>query len=335
MHAAALFQRPRVHARPPAADTPAMDAVPAMPPDESALREAHATLTRILGAIEEYVYTGEFLPGDRYRVVFAGPCREQFLGMDAEAARTAIWRYYVHPDDVELFETAHDDAQRSGRLDVEYRLIGADGVLRWVRDRGRIRSEAGRRFLDGSILDVTEMHRMREELIAARAEADRLAHVDHLTGVANRRTLSAMLARGAAQPVGLLLIDLDHFKEINDRHGHAAGDAVLVAVAQRLSAAVRAGDEIIRMGGEEFLVVLRGVGDAAQLRRVGEDLRARVFAEPVAVGGARLVVTASIGAAAVAPDGEGLEAGVGRADRALYAAKQAGRDQLRLEPVAA
>src|SRR6187431_317773 len=109
--------------------------------------EAHATLMRILGAIEEYVYTGEFLPDDAYRVVFAGPCRETFLGITVEQARTAIWRYYVHPEDVEIFDTAHEGALRSGRLDVEYRLIGADGVLRWVRDRGRIRHEEGRRFL--------------------------------------------------------------------------------------------------------------------------------------------------------------------------------------------
>jgi hypothetical protein len=76
-----------------------MDATPVLPLDEAALREAHATLTRILGAIEEYVYTGEFLPNDGYRVVFAGPCREQFLGTTVEQARTAVWRYYVHPDD--------------------------------------------------------------------------------------------------------------------------------------------------------------------------------------------------------------------------------------------
>src|SRR4051812_18572620 len=93
--------------------------------DEAALREAHATLTRILGAIEEYVYTGEFLTGGDYRLVFAGPCREQFLGLGVEAARTAVWRHYVHPDDIERFDVAHEGAHVSGRLDVEYRMVGA------------------------------------------------------------------------------------------------------------------------------------------------------------------------------------------------------------------
>jgi diguanylate cyclase (GGDEF)-like protein len=308
-----------------------MDAMPVLPLDEAALREAHATLTRILGAIEEYVYTGEFLPGDGYRVVFAGPCREQFLGCTVEAARTAVWRYYVHPDDVEIFDAAHEGAQVSGRLDTEYRLIGADGVLRWVRDRGRIRVEDGRRFLDGSILDVTEMHRIREELVEARAEADRLAHIDHLTGVANRRSLAPVLDRHAGRPVGLLLLDLDHFKLINDQHGHAAGDAVLVAVADRLRTSVRADDAVVRMGGEEFLVVLRDVADEIRLQAIGEHLRERVCAEPIHAGGVELRVTASIGGASVAPGDTNFEAGVLRADRALYAAKQDGRDCVRLD----
>jgi len=308
-----------------------MEASAALPLDEAALREAHATLTRILGAIEEYVYTGEFLPDDAYRVVFAGPCREQFLGITVEQARTAIWRYYVHPEDIEIFDTAHDGALRSGRLDVEYRLIGADGVLRWVRDRGRIRAQDGRRFLDGSILDVTEMHRIREELVEARAEADRLAHIDHLTGVANRRSLAPVLDRHAGRPVGLLLLDLDHFKQINDAHGHAAGDAVLIAVADRLRTSVRGDDAVLRMGGEEFLVVLRDIADEGQLREIGEKLRERIGSEPIRIGATAVRVTASVGAASVAPDDTNYEAGVSRADRALYAAKQDGRDCVRLD----
>jgi diguanylate cyclase (GGDEF)-like protein/PAS domain S-box-containing protein len=263
--------------------------------------------------------------------VFAGPCREQFLGLSVEEAETAIWRYYVHPEDMEIFDTAHDGALRSGRLDVEYRLIGADGALRWVRDRGRIRHSDDRRFLDGSILDVTEMHRIRDELVEARAEADRLAHIDHLTGVANRRSLAPVLDQHAGRPVGLLLLDLDHFKLINDEHGHAAGDAVLVAVADRLRTSVRADDAVVRMGGEEFLVVLRDIADEEQLRAIGENLRERIGSEPIAIGGTSVRVTASVGAASVAPDDTNYEAGVSRADRALYLAKQDGRDCVRLD----
>jgi PAS domain-containing protein len=112
--------------------------------DEIELAQAHVTLTRILGAIEEYVYVGEFLLNDSYRVLFARPCRERFLGMPVEQARTAIWANYVHPSDMDVFDAAHEGAHTTGRLDAEYRLVGADGRVRWVRDRGRLRTEDGR-----------------------------------------------------------------------------------------------------------------------------------------------------------------------------------------------
>jgi len=297
------------------------------PLDELAVRNAHATLTRILGAIEEYVYTGEFLPDDRYRVVFAGPCREQFLGTSIEEARTATWRYYVHPDDVDLFDTAHVGALGSGRLDVEYRLIGADGVLRWVRDRGRVREEDDRCFLDGSILDVTEIHVIQKQLEAARAEADRLAHVDHLTGLENRRSLGTLQGDRSEHPGGLLSIDIDHFKEINDRYGHAAGDAVLIAVADRLRETVRSTDTIVRMGGEEFLVVLRDIPEDQLLPEIGEAVRRRISLEPIRVAGSDITVTVSVGVAALAP-ADDFEAGMRHADDALYEAKQAGRNRV-------
>jgi diguanylate cyclase (GGDEF)-like protein/PAS domain S-box-containing protein len=128
------------------------------------LREEHAAMTRILGAIEEYVYSGEFLADDSYVVRFAGPCRERFLGLDRDAVRDAVWVDFVHPDDRELFDHAHAVARESGRLDVEYRLRGADGRVRWVRDRGRMREIDGRVFLDGSVLDVTTLRETQERL---------------------------------------------------------------------------------------------------------------------------------------------------------------------------
>ena len=128
------------------------------------LREANATLLRILGAIEEYVYSGEFLAGDGYALRFAGPCRERFLGLSAEAARDAVWVDFLHPDELELFHRAHDAAKVTGSLDIQYRLRGADGQVRWVRDRGRVRQVGDRTFLDGSILDVTALRRAEQRL---------------------------------------------------------------------------------------------------------------------------------------------------------------------------
>src|SRR6476469_8486193 len=280
--------------------------------------DVHAMFNRILGAIDEYVYVGEILPDDGYELVFQGPCREQFLGLTIAEARDAVWPDYVHPDDREHFLELH-------------RLIGADGVPRWVRDRGRIRHEHGRVFLDGSALDVTAAHEAQEALERARAEADRQGRLDPLTGIANRRALPDLLDRRLARTkpgVGVLLLDIDRFKQINDGHGHAAGDEVLVAVAERITRAIRADDAVARIGGEEFLIMLPGVDAEEALRRVGEVVRTAVCAEPVQTGRGPLAVTASVGGAL---SGENLwlrDALIGAADRALYAAKHRGRDQV-------
>ena len=153
----------------------------------------------------------------------------------------------------------------------------------------------------------------------ARAVAE-LAFVDQLTGLANRR--GALRWLETLQPGSLVvLVDVDHFKRVNDVHGHATGDEVLVAVAGRLRAAVREGDVAVRWGGEEFLVLLRDA-DEAEWPLVAERLRAAVAAT-----GREPPVTASVGGAAVC-DGEDWEAALARADAALYDAKAAGRDRV-------
>lgn len=298
--------------------------------DELGLAQAHSTLKRVLGAIEEYVYVGEFLPDNSYRLVFAGPCRERFLGMSIDAARGAVWVDYVHPSDMEVFDNAHDAAQTTGRLDVEYRLVGADGAVRWVRDRGHLRDQDGRRLLDGSILDVTEIKTAREALEAAKIEAQRVARLDPLTGVFNRRSMSSRLASLGDQPVGVLSIDIDNFKNINDLFGHAAGDAALVAVADGMRQAMFEGDPIFRTGGEEFLIVLSGVRDDTALLAVAETVREQIEAVPVLYSGERIELTASIGAARIDAPAGATESLLLAADRALYAAKRAGRNRVRL-----
>lgn len=128
------------------------------------LREANGTLTRILDAVDEYVYSGEFLPDGSYVLHFAGPCRERFLGVAEREAGGAVWVDYIHPDELEMFISTHDAAKTSGTLDIQYRLLGADGRLRWVRDRGRMRRVGGRLFLDGSVLDVTTLRETQQRL---------------------------------------------------------------------------------------------------------------------------------------------------------------------------
>jgi diguanylate cyclase (GGDEF)-like protein len=286
---------------------------------------------RVLDAIEEYIYVGELLPDDGYELLYQGPCRATFLALDAEAAEAATWAEYVHPDDRELFEHVHRDARVSGLLDAQYRLIDANGQTRWVRDRGRVRFEGGRQILHGSVLDVTEVHEANAALESARAEADRLGRLDPLTGVANRRVLPDLLDRRLAAgdaALGVLLLDIDRFKHINDAYGHAAGDAVLVEVARRVRATVRETDAIARIGGEEFLVLLHGIADRPSLRRVGEAIRTAIASTAFATAAAPIGVTVSIGAALSGDASKRREPLLGAADQALYTAKRRGRDRV-------
>jgi diguanylate cyclase (GGDEF)-like protein len=185
---------------------------------------------------------------------------------------------------------------------------------------------------------LDEQRRLNAELEAARAEADRRAREDALTGVANRRHGSERLAgelertRRSRERLGVLLLDVDDFKLVNDVHGHAAGDAVLAEVATRLGAAVRLNDCVARWGGEEFLVLLPGVADEAALLAVAEAKRESIGAAPVVTSaGRRIAVTVSVGAALTGPDEACTpEALVDAADQALYRAKRLGRNRAEL-----
>jgi two-component system, cell cycle response regulator len=188
------------------------------------------------------------------------------------------------------------------------------------------------------------LHRVRAREQRLRADTGRFrtfAFTDPLTGLGNRRAFDAELGRAWARscrsgrPLGLFLVDIDHFKQFNDRHGHRTGDAVLAAVARTLGREVRTGDQAFRFGGEEFALLVADA-DPAGLASLGERLRAAIAARSVvAPAGAswrgRLAVTASIGGALAPEVGVATkEALVEAADRALYQAKEEGRNRVGL-----
>ncbi len=174
---------------------------------------------------------------------------------------------------------------------------------------------------------------IRAQLVTLEAQSRALDHEaqhDWLTGLANRRNLIGFLpqalARAARQErrLALFFIDLDGFKPINDTHGHGTGDRVLVEIAQRLTHGVRAGDYIARPGGDEFVVVCEGLEIPAEEEHIADKL-VRLIAAPLVIDGLRLQVGASIGIACYPRDGSDAESLTGAADRAMYAAKSAGR----------
>ena len=172
-----------------------------------------------------------------------------------------------------------------------------------------------------------------EQQVAERTEKlEVMARTDFLTGVLNRRGMMVRLesehnrlAR-AGKAMGLLLVDLDHFKPINDTYGHMAGDRALAAVAGSLSKAVRDYDLVARWGGEEFLIALFDLDAPDELQRVADKLLAVLRDEPVDCGPATLHLTASIGGV-FADSRASLDTIIQQADTALYRAKNAGRNQ--------
>ena len=174
--------------------------------------------------------------------------------------------------------------------------------------------------------DVSELKRLERELY-------RQAAVDMLTGLANRRSFLSQLGRAFAQarrqgqPLSLLYLDVDHFKLINDRYGHAAGDEVLKAFAEVVAQQVRSADLVGRIGGEEFAVLLPDA-DGAQAAEVAARVRRAVAEREIDTGAATLKVTVSIGLATLQAGHEHPDRLLEDADGALYVAKQRGRNRV-------
>lgn len=189
--------------------------------------------------------------------------------------------------------------------------------------------ENGRR--EGAVVvfrDISELRARQDELL-------QLATTDPLTATNNRRRFLELLDTELARVKrhggtgALLMTDLDHFKRINDAHGHAAGDEVLRHYARLIRESLRRTDAVGRLGGEEFAILLpeEGLEGAFEL---AERIRTRLESTPAQVGDQSVPVTVSIGIAALRPEDETAEAPLQRADLALYAAKDGGRNQVRI-----
>lgn len=177
---------------------------------------------------------------------------------------------------------------------------------------------------------MAEARKFSDRLRGARAQAMEQALTDPLTGLRNRRGLDRALARlgASGQPFGLVHVDLDHFKQINDTLGHLVGDRVLAAVGARLRRAVRDDDSVARIGGDEFVILLPGLADPARLDQIAQRLL-EDLSRPVMADGAAVRVSASLGV--VVREGVEpiqIEALLLAADRALYRSKDAGRGRI-------
>ena len=212
--------------------------------------------------------------------------------------------------------------------------VSVDGASKWLAWL----AVAGLALAGLIIIAIgSRLLRSRERLAALNRELDGLSRVDSLTGLANRRdleeTLAAALSTGRRRlsDVSVLLIDIDHFKHVNDSQGHQAGDAVLIATGQSIQASLRAEDTVGRWGGEEFLAVLPDT-DADGAVFVAERIRSQVANPGRGDTDPRSAITVTIGVAAWASGG--IDDLISRADAALYAGKAQGRNNVQRAPAA-
>lgn len=180
-----------------------------------------------------------------------------------------------------------------------------------------------------TLLVVFLIHRA---LMHHQGRLEEMASTDKLTGLLNRHAFTILIEkllaeyRRSPRPISMLMVDIDRFKEVNDRQGHLAGDAVLTEIARRLAGGLRESDLAVRWGGEEYLIVLKGC-DLAEAEHVAENLRQAVQASPIRFGEKLLDVTVSIGVSQFGGS-EMPEQTIDRADAALYRAKAAGRNRV-------
>jgi diguanylate cyclase (GGDEF)-like protein/PAS domain S-box-containing protein len=252
--------------------------------------------------------------------LFTSPQIEPLLGYTVEewASDPTLFVRTLHPEDRDRVLTAHAHTHATHEpLSIEYRLLADDGRIVWVRDEGVVVvDEIGEPlYLQGYLLDVTAE---RE----AQAQLRQMALYDPLTGLANRAFFHEQLQHAVAlrkepgEETALLFVDLNHFKEVNDRFGHDVGDAVLARLGRRIQQTVRAGDGAARIGGDEFAVVLAAVTEPAEAAHAAERLL-QAIVEPIDLGPEVVAVAASIGIAL----GDEPEVLLKEADAAMYRAK--------------
>ena len=281
----------------------------------------HRTLLERLPSI---AYRAEL--GYEGRWLYISPQVEDILGYTQAEWRSdpRFWEERMHPEDVDrVIAEEHRCATEGCALDIEYRMIASDGRTVWLRDRASVGTspEQGAAIVEGLMTDITER-------VLAEQRLRHLVDHDDLTGLLSRRgfedELNRRLGNGALGAGGAVaVIDLDHLKRINDSLGHDAGDRVIKEIAAVLRTCLRDGDLFARLSGDEFGLLMPGIGQASARGRVGELL------DVVRSREGPSAITASAGIAMVT-DAHNLAAAdlLIAADTALYEAKNAGRDRV-------
>ncbi|HXI68081.1 MAG TPA: diguanylate cyclase, partial [Steroidobacteraceae bacterium] len=288
-----------------------------------------------LAVFEQWPTTAIALDPATMRWVSGNPASLRNLGLTLEELRARKFDDLFRAEGAEGRALLQKLQDATTRAPLEMHQRCADGSERNVEATCHRIEVNGQQLLAVAVHDVTIRRKVETQLLEKHQKLDHLAHHDHLTGLPNRLYLAAHLpgaieeAKKNGTVLAVLFLDLDRFKHVNDSRGHETGDKLLKTVAQRVRSTIRADDLVVRMGGDEFVVVMRGIKSTDQVNEAAARIN-RALAAPMVVDGRTLVTTVSIGVALYPYDGADMGELLRQSDTAMYQAKDRGRNNYQL-----
>ena len=293
---------------------------------EQALKSVESRYQNAFAAINDGLWEVNLITGE---LQWDQRCFEMLGYTEMRPLRVEDWYDHIHPDDIEEVKVKIERHFKTHEpYQIEYRSRCADGSWLWVEGRGRVVRWVGNtpEIMMGSATDISA--RKKAEL-----ELRRLSITDSLTGLSNRRYFFKRLAslfisyKRKQRPVSVIMLDLDHFKAINDQYGHAAGDRVLKEFAKRVEAILRQPDLFARLGGEEFALLLDDT-DVEGATELAERIKNALATSPFNYKKHQIQVSASMGISMFHPTDTQADDVMLRADRVMYQAKLSGRNAI-------
>lgn len=288
-----------------------------------------------LAAFEQWPTTALVLDPGTQKILAVNPAGLRSFGYTLEEVRERAFSDLFSAEGIADKALMLKIQEASSRELVEMRLCCKDGTLRNVEASCYPLTLGKRSVLAIAVHDVTIRRKVESHLLEKHQELDHLAHHDQLTGLPNRLYLQAHLpvaieeARKINTVLAVLFLDLDRFKHVNDSRGHETGDKLLKTVATRIRSTMRAEDVVVRMGGDEFVVILKDVKGVEQVNEAAGRIN-HALSAPMIVDGRTLVTTVSIGVALYPHDGADMGELLRHSDTAMYQAKDRGRNNFQL-----
>lgn len=288
-----------------------------------------------LAAFEQWPTTALVLDPATQKILAVNPAGLRSFGYSLEEVRALSFSELFSAEGVADAALLRKIQEASSRAPVEMRQCCKDGTLRSVEATCYPLGLGNRSVLAVAVHDVTVRRKVESHLLEKHQQLDHLAHHDQLTGLPNRLYLQVHLpeaieeARKSNTVLAVLFLDLDRFKHVNDSRGHETGDKLLKTVATRIRSTMRQEDVVVRMGGDEFVVILKGVKTTEQVNEAAGRIN-QALGAPMVVDGRTLVTTVSIGVALYPHDGTDMGELLRHSDTAMYQAKDRGRNNFQL-----